>query len=189
MTSSPSLLSRLAERFPAAELSAHFERFTVTVPAAAAVDCSASGANDEAVAHWVSRVPSLAEIPADKLAAELKEFGAWDSEELADDAANRRRILWAAAHNLRELEDAELAAELHSLPSGLARMVNDPQPGDTFERPGKYAFTVAGVEESGIRYGADGFVARGEWPARALRSLLREDVTATPAPFARAETV
>lgn len=44
----------------------------------------------------------LAKIPADKIRAELKEYGAWDETELADDEANRLRIVWIAAGNISE---------------------------------------------------------------------------------------
>jgi len=39
--------------------------------------------------------------PAD-IAAELKDYGAWDETELADYDANIQRILWIAAGNIRE---------------------------------------------------------------------------------------
>jgi hypothetical protein len=35
----------------------------------------------------------------------LKEFGAWDAEELADDEANLRRMLWTASADLQERGD------------------------------------------------------------------------------------
>lgn len=33
---------------------------------------------------------------------ELKEYGAWDEEELSDDYENKKRILWIAASNIVE---------------------------------------------------------------------------------------
>ena len=38
----------------------------------------------------------------DHIRAELAEYGAWDSAELADDAQNRQRIVWIAAANITE---------------------------------------------------------------------------------------
>jgi hypothetical protein len=43
-------------------------------------------------------------IDKDVLAAELKEFGAWDAEELADHAQNIQRILWIACGDIKEEE-------------------------------------------------------------------------------------
>jgi hypothetical protein len=40
----------------------------------------------------------------DKIRAELQEDGAWDETELADDAANFRRLIWSAANNIAEDE-------------------------------------------------------------------------------------
>ena len=42
----------------------------------------------------------LDRIPADDLRAELKEYGAWSEEELADHEANLDRILWLACGNI-----------------------------------------------------------------------------------------
>ena len=44
----------------------------------------------------------LAKISPDMIRAHLQECGAWDDDELADDAANQRRIVWMAACDLRE---------------------------------------------------------------------------------------
>jgi hypothetical protein len=49
----------------------------------------------------VSEEPEIAEqlatIDVAQLAAELREYGAWDAEELADHAQNLQRLLWCAA--------------------------------------------------------------------------------------------
>lgn len=54
----------------------------------------------------LSNVPAiakqLAKIPADTLRNELKEYGAWNSEELADHDQNIQRILWLAAGDIVE---------------------------------------------------------------------------------------
>ena len=39
---------------------------------------------------------------ADALAAELREYGAWDAEELADHDANLARMVWLAANDITE---------------------------------------------------------------------------------------
>ncbi len=44
----------------------------------------------------------LDKIPASDIRTELKEIGAWDEAELADDAANRERIVWIAAGDIYE---------------------------------------------------------------------------------------
>jgi len=41
-------------------------------------------------------------IPSDLLAMELKEYGAWDENELKDHNANLMRILWIAAGNIMD---------------------------------------------------------------------------------------
>lgn len=52
------------------------------------------------------RIPYIREqldaIDAQTLAGELKEYGAWDSAELADHDANLTRILWLACGDIRE---------------------------------------------------------------------------------------
>jgi hypothetical protein len=44
----------------------------------------------------------LDRIGADAIRKELKYCGAWDDEELANDAKNRLRIVWIAAGNIRD---------------------------------------------------------------------------------------
>jgi hypothetical protein len=44
----------------------------------------------------------LEKIGAEKIAAELKECGAWSEEELSDIEQNKMRILWIAAGNIIE---------------------------------------------------------------------------------------
>ncbi len=63
-------------------------------------DCSASGPVDEAVDHWFTRVNVYA--TAEQIRNELKEYGAWDAEELQDDTQNLKRIVWIAASNIKD---------------------------------------------------------------------------------------
>lgn len=92
-------------------LNAVFERFEIELPYACVESCSHRGDCDDDVQFWLSTRPSLLEgIDHDDIRAELKEYGAWSADELADDEANRRRILWIAACNAME--------EFRALPDG-----------------------------------------------------------------------
>ena len=86
---------------------AQFNRFALDLPDDAAASCYHQGACDSDVEYWSNRVTRPDEITPEKLAAELKEYGAWDAEELADDAANWCRIIWLAAGNIQDEEKAE----------------------------------------------------------------------------------
>jgi hypothetical protein len=81
---------------------ANFNRFSFTMPIEAAQDMSGPGPADEAVQHWAGRIVRPAAVTPALLAAELKEYGAWDAEQLSDDDENWRRILWIAAGNILE---------------------------------------------------------------------------------------
>lgn len=72
-------------------------------------DCSHQGACDDDVAHWAPKL--TIDVTPDDIRAELKEYGAWDAEELADDEANKERLVWLAAGSIQENmhEDAEQA--------------------------------------------------------------------------------
>lgn len=54
----------------------------------------------------LSNVPEIAEqlsaIDPEVLRGELREYGAWDSDELADHAQNIQRLLWLAAGDIRD---------------------------------------------------------------------------------------
>jgi len=66
---------------------------------------SHQGACDDDVAE-LAKVPEikaqLDKIDKKLLAAELKEYGAWDTQELADHDQNIQRILWSACCDIRE---------------------------------------------------------------------------------------
>lgn len=47
-------------------------------------------------------IRQLKNIPDDKLREELKEYGAWDGEELQDRKANEQRIVWIAGNDIVE---------------------------------------------------------------------------------------
>ena len=89
---------------------AGFNGFELVIPTQAVGDCSHSGACDSDVAFWQSRIARPETCTPEKLAAELKEYGAWDAEELADDAANWNRIVWLACGNIKdEMHEMEAA--------------------------------------------------------------------------------
>ena len=62
-------------------------------PGEAIEDCTGPGPADEAVAYWVDKLNFRPDPDAAR--ACLKEYGAWDAAELADNEQNRRRLLWA----------------------------------------------------------------------------------------------
>jgi hypothetical protein len=70
-----------------------------------ALSASHQGQCDDDVLAF-SKVPRIAEqlarIDPEVLRAELKEYGAWDAQELADHDQNLQRILWLAAGDIRD---------------------------------------------------------------------------------------
>ena len=85
-------------------------RIETKIPEEAISDCAASGRNDEAVEYWAPRIERPASATPELLAACLREFGAWDAEELEDDAQNWRRWIWSACHDLSDAEKLEECA-------------------------------------------------------------------------------
>ena len=84
---------------------AYFNRFAVDMPDEAVPECSHQGACDEDVAYWEPKIPI--DATPEQIRDELKEYGAWDDEGLADDAENRHRIIWLAAGSIQD-EEREL---------------------------------------------------------------------------------
>lgn len=81
-----------------------FNRFTLDLPNRCVEECSAQGACDDAVSYWNRLDPvtkGLDGIDPEAIRAELKEYGAWNTEELANDDDNRLRIIWIAACTLK----------------------------------------------------------------------------------------
>jgi hypothetical protein len=100
---------------------ASFSRFELRLPGQCVLDCSHSGPCDEDVAYWVDRVraqvdaDSFALAPtADKIRDELREYGAWDAEELADDEQNWHRLVWIAASNISEDDNRDCSEPCHT---------------------------------------------------------------------------
>jgi hypothetical protein len=86
---------------------ASFNRFEIEMTKEQAHDASHSGSCDNDVAELLTNPKvkrQLKKIPDDLLAAELREFGAWDETELADRKENEARIIWIAAGNITEME-------------------------------------------------------------------------------------
>lgn len=109
---------------PSAFYWASFNRLRVCMPGEAVLDIAKPGPADDAVKFWQDDAeflawdPTAMEWTADKLKiseairAELKEYGAWDAEELSDDEQNISRIAWIAAGNISEDETPERAEAL-----------------------------------------------------------------------------
>ena len=84
---------------------ADFERFAITMTLGQAKAASHAGSCDEDVAILSKQsgiVKQLKAIDPDDLRAELKGYGAWDEEDLADHDANVLRILWIAAGEITD---------------------------------------------------------------------------------------
>lgn len=93
---------------------ASFERFDLRLSGQCVLDCSHQGACDDDVAYWKPKVLTQIEkdnfpnkLTPDKIRAELKEYGAWDAEELANDDANLDRLIWIAAGNIQDEENPD----------------------------------------------------------------------------------
>lgn len=84
---------------------ANFERFELKLTKEQALTGSHPGPCDADIEELL-QVPAikrqLNKIPTDAIRAELKDYGAWDEEELSSDEDNRARILWIACGNIRE---------------------------------------------------------------------------------------
>lgn len=99
---------------PTALYWASFNCFELRLSGACVEACSHSGSCDRDVAHWAPIVAAQVKVDdftnqptADKIRAELTEYGAWDSYELEDAAANWLRIVWIAVGNIAENENPD----------------------------------------------------------------------------------
>lgn len=81
-----------------------FNRFEIELPDACVTDCSHQGPCDEDVEFWFLKLDTSKFPSADAIACELREYGAWDDNELMDADANLRRLIWLAAGNIRDEE-------------------------------------------------------------------------------------
>jgi len=89
---------------------ATFNRFEISMTKAQAESVSHSG-DAEADVVALLKDPKiqeqLAKINPDKIREELKEYGAWEDDELQDDEANKRRILWIGGGDISEEKDED----------------------------------------------------------------------------------
>lgn len=84
-----------------------FNRFEIAMTLEDAESCSHSGRCDDDVAALLEDQAIASQLDAivpDDIRYELAEYGAWDDYELADDEANRMRIVWIAAGDIVEGE-------------------------------------------------------------------------------------
>ena len=82
---------------------AYFNRFHIEMTLAQANEASHQGICDEDVAALVKHpkiARQLAKINADDIRSELREYGAWETDELMDSDANNARIIWIAAGDI-----------------------------------------------------------------------------------------
>lgn len=100
---------------------ASFIFFELRLSGLAVMEIAQSGDNEEAVKHFYND-PAHVEFCTDifgKLRAtpeairrELRETGAWNESELADDEMNRIRIVWQAAWQIAESDEPDCSAPL-----------------------------------------------------------------------------
>lgn len=83
---------------------AMFSRFTVLLPTQCVVECSGSGDKTAAVQEWAAKLNH--DFDLDDVREELREYGVWTEEELADDDANWERLIWCAACNIQDSTDS-----------------------------------------------------------------------------------
>jgi hypothetical protein len=73
---------------------------TRQLPAECIADCSGSGDYTNNVIAWVERLNFDGSVELFK--EHLKEYGAWDDEQLEDHDENRQRVLWLWANDCYE---------------------------------------------------------------------------------------
>lgn len=80
-------------------------RIELQIDRADAESCSHSGSCDDDVAE-LRKAPYIKEqldaLAPDTVRASLREYGAWDDDELADHDANLTRLLWLACCDIAE---------------------------------------------------------------------------------------
>lgn len=84
---------------------AQFNRFEISMTKEQAHDASHQGSCDNDVAELLTYPKikrQLKKISDSDLADELREYGAWDDEQLMDRKENEARIIWIAAGNIKD---------------------------------------------------------------------------------------
>ena len=83
-----------------------FNRFSLQMTRAQAESASRPGVDAADDVAALRRVPAirrqLAKLAPVAVAAELREYGAWTDEELADHDANLTRLVWSAAGSIMD---------------------------------------------------------------------------------------
>ena len=145
-----------------------FNRFEIRIPGQAVMDCSHSGPCDDDVEHWAPKVMAQAQVDnfpnkptAAKIRAELKEYGAWDADELEDDDANWRRLVWIAACNIADDDARDCSEPVNSSATKISPY--------TFEAPSYWASYLINGDYSGLepseRAACDSFLRSEGLPA------------------------
>ncbi len=111
---------------PTALYWASFNRFELRLSGEAVCAIAHAGPCDADVAQYAPIVRAQMEAnnfpnkpTPEKIRAELKEYGAWDAEELADDDQNWLRLVWSAACNIAEDDAPDCSAPASSTPFAL----------------------------------------------------------------------
>lgn len=82
-----------------------FNYLEFKLPHDCVLDCSGPGPADDAVAYWQPRLNL--NLNREKMISELREYGAWEQEELASlsNSDLEQKLIWLAANDIRESED------------------------------------------------------------------------------------
>lgn len=97
-------------------MTAYFNRFTLSMTLAEALSASHPGPCDVDVEE-LTRKPKirrqLDKLNPDTVIDELREYGAWEDDELFDHARNLRRVVWLAACDIAEEHHARCNSRLN----------------------------------------------------------------------------
>ena len=84
----------------------YFDRFELDIPLNHVMACTVPGQDASLAVSEALKESDIDDqlnaISPDDIRAELAEYGAWDEFELADDQANRERLVWCAAGHARD---------------------------------------------------------------------------------------
>ena len=86
-------------------MQAYFDKFTITMTKKQALSASHVGQCDEDVEELLRDASirrQLAKISDADLKNTLREYGAWEDDQLLDRQVNERRIIWIAAGDISE---------------------------------------------------------------------------------------
>ena len=87
-------------------MQAYFDRFSIVMTKDQAESITQPGQDASPEVEALEKNPKirrmLNKIDPTYIWQELREYGAWGDDELADEEKNRLRILWIAGNNIRE---------------------------------------------------------------------------------------